>query len=128
MIRCEKTMVEAFDIKNYKGDNTDKLALVEVSAKLFLATDYKLGKPEQKEENFKKIYGKLIEAKKDDSMNIALASKMFGLSQDALMDASKARIWYEGNKDKFDSVYSPLCEFAINMYPELDEQKEGRSR
>ncbi len=126
----EGRMVDAFSLKNYTGSDKEKLSLVELASTMFLATDFSLGKPELKQENFANAFAELIEAKNEENipMNIVVAAKTFGLSEDALLDFGKARTWYDANKEKFDQAFLPVCEYAKMKYPELGTEESYRTR
>lgn len=130
MNNYEKKMVEALKLENYESNEVNKSALVEVSSELFLASDYSFESGGKDREIFNKVFSELIinEGEEKVPMNLQRASKMFGLSLDAIMDFGKARVWYEANKTKFDLAYLPVYQQAILKYPELINKEEGKNR
>ena len=125
-----KKMVDAFSLKKYTGSDKEKLSLVELASTMFLATDFSLGKPELKQENFANVFSELIGVKNEENipMNIMIATKTFELNEDTLLDFGKARIWYDTNKEKFNQAFLPVCEYAKVKYPELGLEESYKTR
>lgn len=126
----EQRMVNALSIDKYIGNMQEKLSLVEIASQMFLVTDFKLGEVGQTKDNFAKVFSELIGAKKEDNMpmNMMIATKTFGFSEDAIMDYNNARLFYESRKDKFDAAFLPICAYGMEKYPELRSKEVSRSK
>lgn len=119
--KYERRFVEVFGIDNYQGSEMEKRALSELAAQMFLATDFELGKSEEKHDAISVVCDELIGVVPTEEipMNILIAARCFKKNPDAFLDYSRARMWYEGKKEAFDAVYADVCEYAKENHPEF---------